>query len=110
MAANFNHQLVFLSGSISAGNDDYTMLRAATVNDAFGVARGNAAGTVTVQKGAAAITGALNINGGITTLTRATTIAHANASLAVSDTLRVVKNNAVSSWTFARLTSTGSVT
>ena len=107
MPANFNNQILFSSNSAAIGNDDYTMLRAAVVYDAFAVANGAAAGNVTVSKGGAAIASVLNLAGGDETLARATTIDDANNSLAVGDVLRVAKDAAVSSDTHIYLAAPG---
>ena len=107
MAANFNSQLVFKSTSAASGNDDFTMVRAGNVYDAFAIANGAAAGTCTVSKAGAAITSAININGGDKTLARTTQIDDANNALIAGDVLRVAKNNAVSSDTYISIASTG---
>jgi hypothetical protein len=107
MAANFNNQIVFVSRSSASGNDDFTMIRAGDVYDAFGIANGATAGTVTVSKAGSAITDAISINGGDTTLARAATINDANNSFAVGDTLRVAKSAAVSSETVIHIAASG---
>jgi len=107
MAANFNDQILFVSSSSASGNDDYTMLRTGDVYDAFGIANGANAGTVTVQNGANAITNAMNINAADETLARAGSIDNANNSLAVGDTLRVVKSVAAPSDTAIYIAAAG---
>ena len=107
MAANFNNQILFRSSSAASGNDDYTMLRAGVVYDAFATANDANGGTVTVQNGASAITDAMSINAADETVARAGTINDANNSLAVGDTLRVAKSVAVSSDTAIYIAATG---
>jgi len=108
MPANFNLSIVaeFLS-AVSATPDDFTMIRSGVLFDAFARADGAAAGTCTVQDGALAITDAMNVNAGVNTLTRASTIDPANNTLAVGDTLRVVKSAAVSTSTVIYLAAAG---
>ena len=107
MPANFNNQILFVASSAASGNDDFTMIRAGDVYDAFGVANGGTAGTLTVQNGANAITDAISVNGGDETLARAGTIDDANNSLAVGDILRVAKSAAVSTDTAIYIAASG---
>lgn len=107
MPANFNSQIVFKSSSAASGDDDFTMIRAGNVYDAFAIANGGAAGTCTVSKLGSVITSAININGGDKTLARTTSIDDANNSFLAGDVLRVAKNNAVSSDTYISIASTG---
>tara|TARA_Y100001938_G_scaffold92986_1_gene127419 strand:+ start:257 stop:589 length:333 start_codon:yes stop_codon:yes gene_type:complete len=107
MPANFNNQILFRSSSAASGDDNFTMLRTGIVYNAFGIANGATAGTVTVSKAGAAITDAININGGDKTLARAGSIDDANNSFAVGEVLRVAKSAAVSSDTFIYIAATG---
>lgn len=109
MAANFNNSICFLHNSALAGAFNFTMIRTGVVYDAFAVANGATAGTVTVSKGAAAITNAISVNAADTTLTRVGTIDNANNTFAIGDVLRITKSAAVNTWTIGYLASTGYV-
>ena len=78
----------------ATGGDNYTMTRPADVLDTTVTATATSGGgTVTVGKGASAITNAIACATN-NAVVRAGTIATANASLAVGDSLRVTTSNA----------------
>ena len=108
MPANFNLSIVAeFNSAVSNTPDDFTMIRAGVLFDAFARADGAAAGTCTVQDGALAITDAMNVNAGTNTIARAATINPANNVLAVGDTLRVVKSAAVATSTVVYIAAAG---
>ena len=108
MPANFNLSIIaeFISG-VSADPDDFTMLRSATLFDAFARANGAAAGTCTVQKGATAITNPMDVSAGANTVARATTLDPAANTFVPGDVLRVVKSSATSTSTSVYLAAAG---
>lgn len=78
-----------------AGNDDLTVNRPFTVYDVHGVIVTQGATTTTVQKGAAAISSALDDNAAVGTLRRTTSISLAsNAQFASGDIFRVAYSGA----------------
>jgi hypothetical protein len=108
MAANFNNNIILRSSSaVITATDDFTMLRAGVLYDAYAVANGAGAGTCRISKAGSNITDAMSVNAATDTLTRATSVAAVNNTFAVGDTLRVTKSAAVSTDTFAYLASTG---
>lgn len=108
MPANFNLSIAAESASaVSTSTDDFTMLRAGVVFDAFARADGAAAGTCAVQKGATAITNGLNVNAAVNTIARASTIDAAVNTLAVGDTLRFAKSAAVATSTVVYIAAAG---
>ena len=79
----------FTQGAAGAANNDYTVTRAGTVTDVTVIARASqTGGTVTVGKGASAITNAI-VCATDTNVTRAGTINDANYAMAVGNTLRI---------------------
>ena len=96
MPANFNNQILFRSSSAASGDDNFTMLRTGIVYNAFGIANGATAGTVTVSKAGAAITDAININGGDKTLARAGSTDDAKSAAVSSDTFLYIAATGVS--------------
>lgn len=79
---------LFTQGAAGAAANNYTMTRAATFVDCTVIARASqSGGTLTIGKGASAITNAI-VAATDTNVTRAGTIDDANYSLAVGDSLR----------------------
>jgi hypothetical protein len=107
MPANFNLGIVAEFTSAAAGNDNFTMIRSGRVYDAFARANSAAAGTCTVNKGASAITTAMDVNAAINTITRTGEIDPAQDDLVAGDTLRVVKSLAPSTSTYIYIAADG---
>lgn len=86
MAGSLNDGIVVRA--IGTGSDEsFTMARSAQFVDGHVIATNGGAGTVTIQNGAVAITGALNPASTDTSVTRATTVAEASKSLVTGNTL-----------------------
>ena len=106
MAANFNNNIVFRTTSAVA-TEDYTMLRAGVIYDAYSIANAGTAGSCTLGKAGVAFTSAMNVNAAVNTLARTTVIDATLNSFAVGDTLRLTKTATVSTDTFGYLAATG---
>jgi hypothetical protein len=107
MPANFNLGIVAEFTSAAAGNDNFTMIRAGRVYDAFARANAAAAGTCTVNKGSSAITNAMDVSAAVNTIARAEDIDPAQDDLVAGDTLRVVKSVAPSTSTYIYIAADG---
>ena len=92
MATILNNLVVVRASHTVAGDvdEDYTMMRDALAYDLAVLATGAGADTVTLQNGAAAISGAVQPNGDTNHRRPASTAAwtYANAALSTGDTLR----------------------
>ena len=110
MAANFNDNIIVRFESSDALDNAFTMTRACTLYDGWSIANAAAAGTVqffVTSSAGTAISDAVSVNGGDTTVARVGTIDNAAAVFADGGVLCVKKNNAISTTTYAMFSATG---
>ncbi len=112
MACNFNDNILvrFDSSDATAGGDSFTMLRACSMYDAFGIAHAATAGTIqffhTSTAAGQDITNAFSVNAANKTLARTTQISDVNA-FAIGQVLVMEKSAAVSTSAYAYFNATG---
>jgi hypothetical protein len=115
MAGNFNDNIMvrFTAGSLAdtVNGDDFTLLRTCQLYDAWSVAQGATAGTVTISHTSDTagneITDAMSVNAADATLTRATTIDDLKNAFTTGQVINVKKSTIVSTSTFALFNATG---